>query len=447
MESRRALGQNILRYNFWFVPAVMTTALTVLAFVLVELDTNVARTLSRRLVPLEPAGIRRLLSMLGATMMTVATTAFSIVIVALQLASGQLGPRLLRNFIGDRGNQVAFGIFVGTFMYCLTVLRVLSADLPRAQLPHAAILGALLLAVAAVAILIFFIHHAASSIQKDRVIAQLSAEIHRSVTRLYPKTIGREPRVSTDERGATFQQFDPDHMSRDWPDATDIALDGGGYVQAIDERRLMRLAVSRDLCVHLRRRPGDYVPSGSVVARVRPAERVSATERRQLARVFVLGDERTVEQDVAFVFDQLVEIALRALSSSANDSFTAIRCIDRLGDGLARVARTTVPSPYRVDDSGTLRVITSPINFDVLLTQVFYPVAAMASDNTIVMRRLFGAAAMIAESCEHVATRQSVDAFVDYMSQTLETVPLPRSVREEFAGLAGSIQSEGWGQA
>lgn len=440
MNNRRAFGQNVFRYNFWFVPAVMTIGLAALAFGLLRVEASVAGTLADRVIPLEAAGVRRLLSMLGATMMTVATTAFSIVIVALQLASGQLGPRLLRNFIGDRGNQIAFGIFVGTFVYCLVVLRVLASDIPRQDLPHTAILGAIVLAGAAVGVLIFFIHHAASSIQKDRVIAQLSGEISRSVTRLYPKTIGHEPRVTTDERGATFQQLDPDRISSDWPDATDIRLDGGGYVQAIDEQRLMKLTVSRDLCVHIRRRPGDYVPYGSVVARVRPAERLGPSERRQLSRVFVLGAERTIEQDVAFVFDQLVEIALRALSSSANDSFTAIRCIDRLGDGLARVARTTVPSPYRVDAQGTLRVITSPINFDVMLTQVFYPVAAMASDNTIVMRRLFGAAEMIAHACEHTSTRQSVHAFVDYMTQTLETVPLPRSVREEFAGQAQRIQ-------
>jgi uncharacterized membrane protein len=364
--------------------------------------------------------------MAAAAMITVATTAFSITIVALQLASGQLGPRLLRNFIRDRGNQVVFGTFLGTFVYCVIVLSVLPDGSEPTHVPHLSIIVSIALTLAGVAVLIFYIHHAALSIQKDQVIARVSAELMGSLDKLYPKTIGREPEIQSD------RQMLPAGALESWDDAVEITLPGSGYIQAVDAEKLMRLATLGKLCVYLIRRPGDYVQKNDIVARVRPRSLMSKLAERELRDVFVLGNERTQQQDVAFVFDQLVEIALRALSPALNDAFTAIRCVDRLGDALSVVAQTTFPAPYRVDLKGELRVITHPLTFDVLVSQVFYPVAESAVGRTIVLRRLYAASARIAERCDSEAARESVRRFTDYLRELTASSDAPTSAREEL---------------
>jgi uncharacterized membrane protein len=386
-----------LRYSFWFLPAIISLAAALLSLFLGWIDDRLDSPVLEAFIPLDVEGMRDMLGMVASSMITVATTAFSIIIVALQLASGQLGPRLLRNFIRDRSNQIAFGVFLGTFVYCLLLMRFLGNGTPTDDLPIIGFVGAIVLTLAGVAVLVYFIHHAALSIQKDRVIARVSGELMESLDLLYPKTIGHEPPI-IEREGHASQRF-PAHALSAWDDAATIELNGSGYIQAVDSKKLTRITQREDLCVYLLKRPGDFVNRGAVVARVRPRNVVTPAVHRRLSEVFILGNERTQQQDVAFVFDQLVEIAIRALSPGINDSFTAMRCIDRLTDALAVVARTAFPSPYRFDSYGRLRVVTNPVNFHVLVTMVLYPIAESAAGHTEVIARLFRSVEEVARSC------------------------------------------------
>jgi uncharacterized membrane protein len=433
MRARLGKVRQTLRYSFWFLPSVLTLAAAGVSLALSWLDGRVDSQLAARLVPLDTASMRDLLGMVAGAMITVATTAFSIVIVALQLASGQLGPRLLRNFVRDRGNQLAFGVFLGTFLYCLLLLRRMGGpDGPGGGPPHIALLGALVLTAVGVGVLIFFIHHAALSVQKDRVIAGVSAELMRSLGKLYPKSIGAEPPVlDTDAEGGRRQRI-PMEALRRWDDAVEVRLEGSGYVQAVDARKLMDVAQRHDLRVYVTKRPGDFVGTGTVAARVRPNAALGPAVYRRLQDVFVLGNERTQQQDVGFVFDQLVEIAVRALSPGINDPFTAMRCIDRLADALGVVARTAFPSPYRFDADGKLRVVTHPLNFEVLVSLVLYPVAEAAAGRADVLLRLLSAGAEVADSCEDEREQSALGAFVDYVQDLAVEVPGAAARGEEF---------------
>ncbi|MFP4330558.1 MAG: DUF2254 domain-containing protein [Spirochaetaceae bacterium] len=427
MRARLGKIRSSLRHSFWFIPTLMTVGGALLSLLVGELGDYFDLPMFRRAVPLGAQGLRDLLGMVASSMITVATTAFSIIIVALQLASGQLGPRLLRKFIRDRGNQFVFGTFLGTFVYVLLLLRrVGDGPLPSGI----SVLIALLLTVVSVGVLIFFIHHSAVSIQKDRVIARVSEELMSSVGKLYPKTIGidRSEAIRNNEGreewGRNNSEGDlPDRSEGAWDDARELRLPASGYVQAVDSNKLMRLCSRHDLQVFMKKRPGDFVPQRVVVAMVRPVEHVTDSVLRQLSDVFVLGIERTVQQDVAFVFDQLLEIAIRALSPAVTDTFTAMRCIDRLTDALALVTRTSFPSPYRYDKSGVLRVITHPIDFDVLVSMVLYPLAEESAGHTNVISRLFRGVSEIGESAEDDREREALLRFNDYLLALARTAP------------------------
>jgi uncharacterized membrane protein len=420
MHARLGKVLALLRYSFWFVPALMSLAFATVSLLLTETTVSVSLPNVPWVDSLGQQGIRDLLVMIASSMITVATTAFSIIIVALQLASGQLGPRLLRNFIKDRGNQIVFGTFLGTFVYSALLLRRVGDNAGSGtQPPDLAIFLALLFGLSAVGVLIYFIHHAALSIQKDSVIARVSEELVNSLEKLYPKTIGNEPPFNA---SGTAQHL-PERLATPWEDSYDLTLAGGGYIQAVDAVKLMKLTVKHNLQVYLIKRPGEFVNHDAAVAQIRPHDAVTPRLARALGDVFILGSERTAQQDVAFVFEQLVEIAIRALSPGTTDSFTAIRCVDRLSDALSLVARTPVPSPYRFDSDGTLRVVTKPVSFDVLVNLVLFPVAEAAARHTNVVVRLFDSICEIGDACTQRHEQRSLLGFNDYLFEVARTAP------------------------
>jgi uncharacterized membrane protein len=144
-----------------------------------------------------------------------------------------------------------------------------------------------------------------------------------------------------------------------------------GYLQAIDNEELMKLACKHDLLLRLNYRPGKFVIQNSEWITVYPRERVTRKLLKKLDNTLILGRKRTEQQDVEFSIEQLVEIALRALSPSLNDLFTAIRCLDRLAAGLSRLAQRNFPSSYRYDNKGNLRVIAESVTFAELVDTAF----------------------------------------------------------------------------
>jgi uncharacterized membrane protein len=131
-----------------------------------------------------PEGAMTLLSTIAGSMITIAGVVFSITIVALTLALAQFGPRLLGNFLRDRGNQIVLGTFVATFLYCLLVLRTIHVD-PNGYTPYWGTLVGLLLAVCSLGVLIFFMHHIAISIQAPNLIAAVYEEVEEGMERLF----------------------------------------------------------------------------------------------------------------------------------------------------------------------------------------------------------------------------------------------------------------------
>ncbi|MCW5733776.1 MAG: DUF2254 domain-containing protein [Enhydrobacter sp.] len=401
-----------LRESFWFLPTLMAAGAIGLSFGLTSLDAAVEDETYRRLDWLYlfgAEGARAILSAIASSMITVAGLTFSITMLTLQLASSQFGPRLLRNFLRDRGNQVVLGTFIATFLYCLLVLRTVKGVEGSSFVPHISVAVGILMSIASLAVLIYFIHHTAHSIRVETILASLADETGAAIERLFPERLGQEPSdVPEPERSigpaaaATARLIRPERS---------------GYVQMIDGDALMNRAVERDIVVHLAVGPGAFVTPDDVLLTAAPGARIDAAAAHALRTALVIGAERTPTQDLSFSIRRIVEIAQRALSPSVNDPTTAIYCIDRLGEALARLAGRKMPTSHRLDPEGHLRVVAQPVSFGPLAQEAFAAVARYGMADVDVVRALL----------------HTLDRLTDR---------IPPSERGTLAGLAETIRRE-----
>jgi len=343
-----------LRSNYWFVPALMTVGAVGLSYVLLYFDRTLKMSSLSGLAWLYTggaSGARSVLSTVASSVITVAGTTFSITIAALSLASSQFGPRLLRGFLRDAGNQVVLGTFIGTFVYCLLILRMVRGGDNALFVPNLAVTGGVFLSLASVAVLIYFINHVSTSIQAAHVVSSVTEELIEAIDRLYPAGIGQGV--------SELEDVPPELLSSCY----NILATKSGYVQILNQDKLIALAQDKDGVLEIKRRPGTFVTRGCILAVLGAAEEPDEKFCKQVNSAFTLGPHRTMIQDAQFGLDQLVEVASRALSPGINDPFTAIMCLDRIGQALSDLAARPMPSARRYDDKGVLRVIAEPPTF------------------------------------------------------------------------------------
>jgi uncharacterized membrane protein len=354
-------------------------------------------------------GARALLSAVAGSMITVVSVTFSVMVVALTVSSQHFGPRLLRSFMRDRSAQLVLGTFTGTFAYCLMVLRTVQGDggdLYQRFIPHFAVAGAVVLALIAVGALIYYVHHIAVSMQVTEITQRIGHELEHAIERLYPDPIG-----SAAEQGRTSSLSVP-------PDAQHVRASATGYVQDVDEDALLRIARAGQATIWLEARPGDFVATGDVIAALHPAAGDRTDSVAAIRDAYVIGSERSLQKDTGFAVQQLVEIALRALSPGVNEPFTAIAAIDWLGGSLAALARRRMPSATRSDDSGRVRIVTAPRTFAALLREAFEPIARHAGRHPDVVGRLLDALVRLASVAQRAEDRQAI-ADVGRMAWTI----------------------------
>ncbi len=350
----------IFRSSYWFVPSVMSLAAIALGIVTVWLDSGPAADWLSGLgwyQSVKPDGAHEVLSTIAGSMITVAGVVFSITIVAISFAASQYGPRILTNFMSDRGNQVTLGTFVATFLYCLVVLRTIRGG-DEEFVPQLAVMVGMLFALASIGVLIYFIHHVAQSIHINTITADVGRQLIASIDKHFPAGIG-DPPDATDEQKQKFQRT-VEAAFGSGGDFRKIEGDGDGYLQALDGDRLFSVACEHDLLIRIERSPGHFLYRGRTIAFASPKSRVTEEVADEVRASWSLGSKRTPTQDLLFLVDELVEIAARALSTGVNDPYTAKTCMDWLTAAAAELARRRPPSPYRLDEQSNLRVI-SPV--------------------------------------------------------------------------------------
>jgi uncharacterized membrane protein len=376
-----------LRTSLWFVPAIEVIAALVL-FVLTTLLDRAAFHGDFQLPDWVISGTadtaREILTAIAAAVITVVGVVFSIILVTLTLASTQFGPRMLRNFIRDLGTQLTLGTFVATFVYSVLVL----VSVGNTFVPHIGVTLTLALTVADMAILIYFIHHTAISIQLPQVIASIAKDLAGAIA------IQGEHHESSRENGPSAVEL----LTRAEQNGDVLLAPTSGYLQFIKHQDLVRLAAEADAVICLEHRPGHFLVRGHRYATVWPPEAAEAI-RHKLGRSHVVGSHRTLTQDVSFGIDQLVEIAIRALSPAVNDPFTAMTCVDWLGDNLCKIVADWHPTRVHRDRLGYIRVISADPAYDRLVQRAFEKIRQSSMGMpSIMIRELEALARIMAET-------------------------------------------------
>ncbi|MGM0406063.1 MAG: DUF2254 domain-containing protein [Thermoplasmatota archaeon] len=429
MKTRLVNIWENVRNSFWFVPILMVFLAIGLSFVLVALDRMIEPENLRAFDFLYgggPEGARSILSTIAGSMITVAGVIFSITIVALALTSSQFGPRLLRNFMQDTSNQIVLGTFISTFIYCLLVLRSVNNVDGSVFVPGIAVTFAIILAVMNVGVLIYFIHHVSTSIQADQVVAAVYDELSEDIERLFPEELGCKLAQDEENRGGQEPTIDK------YTYTNDITASKNGYLRSIDNDSLLKITEEHDFLVHISFRPGEFIVKGSTLAVLRSRKAVEEDLTEKIASYFIVGSQRSPEQDVEFRIHQLVEIALRALSPSINDPFTAMACIDRLGATLCCLTNKAFPSAFRYSAEGTLRVISKPPTFKGILNTAFNQIRQYGSTSVAVTIRLLETLKIIAGQARTSEQRQAIRQQADIIVRTSQDTIKDKSDKNDI---------------
>ncbi len=421
---------NTLQSSYWFLPTVISVGAIALAFITLSIDRN---TPSQPEHPLSwlyqggAEGARAILATVAGSMVTVAATAFSITIVALQLASSNFGPRLLRNFMKDTGNQIVLGTFIATFIYCLLVLRTIYGEESNSFIPQLSVTVGVILAIASIGVLIYFIHHASTIIQVSHVMDKVSEDLTEAIKCFFPDSMGQSC-----PSGEDWQRIPDNFQAFAYP----VKATQRGYLQMIDHETLFKLTDQPNLVFKLQSHPGDFVIPGDELIWVYPCDRLNKKLTEQIQQVFTIGKERSEKQDIVFPMQELVEIALRALSPAVNDPFTAIRCIDHLSAGLVELCQREVPTACRYDSQRRLRIIAQPICFDTLVQVAFDQIRHYGCSDVEVSIRLIQAIARVIARTDNPAylhvLYQQAKTVLDTSHQSLEREQDYQKVQAQF---------------
>ncbi|XZE51728.1 DUF2254 domain-containing protein [Planctomycetaceae bacterium SH139] len=359
--------------SYWFIPSLMVIAAIILSQLAIWIDHRYGNAWLKEmwLIALnQPDGARAILATVAGSMITVAGVTFSLTTLAVSHASSQFGPRLLDNFMHDRGNQITLGTFVATFIYCLLVLRVVRGEDVVAMdglavsvfVPQLSLFLALVLTMGSVVVLIYFIHHVPNSIHITSLLQRLATDMRNYLDKLFPEELGTGATAPELALQVTFQA---EHS---------IYSISHGYIQGIDEVELIEFAQERGVMIQLLRRPGDFVRQGECIAEISNCDEWKEKDASRVHRSVTIGFGRTPTQDAFYVLNEFIEVAVRALSPGVNDPFTAMQCIDWLSAGIVQLSKKELPNRYRADSEGEVRIITAEITYkqfvDAMLWQL-----------------------------------------------------------------------------
>ncbi|QIK40175.1 DUF2254 domain-containing protein [Pontivivens nitratireducens] len=307
-----------VRASYWFIPGLLVLAAVALAELMQHLDRGaLAQMLPVSLRDTQAEGARAMLSVIAQSVIGVAGVMFSMTVVAVSFASSNFGPRLIGNFMRDRANQVSLGIMIATFVYTMLILRAVQdpsaegADLTvDLFVPHLAVLVAIGLALISVVTMIFFVHHIPEAINLANITSGLG---ERLVAALH----------ASGEPFEDVYEIMPEGLPVQY-----LTAGGSGYMRTLNAVRLSRLSLDQGWWIEVLEVPGAFLDDDRNVLRIHGGPALNDDLIRELRGCFALGRERSEDQNMMFMIDQLCEVIARALSPGINDPFTAMNCMN-----------------------------------------------------------------------------------------------------------------------
>lgn len=442
MNAHLRYLKHLILDSFWFIPAIMLLASLLLAVLSAVVDRTMQAEWNETLpwvFWVDAEGARTILQVIAGSMIGATSLVFSMTLVALTLASSQLGPRLLAIFRADRMTQVALGVFVATLAYALLMLRLVrqesQSDLDL--VPLASVTVAQLLTLCSLAVLIYFIHHLAELLEADTIVSHVGKALDHSVDSLFPKTDAPDAGTEHEEeaRGASSDASGDEDARLSERFCMVVPAQRSGYVQTIARHHLVSLAEQADGRIELEVMAGDFLIAGQRLARFWPLDRADDELKESIRTSITIGPKRTQAEDLEYAVHALVEIALRALSPSLNDPFTAIACLNRISTGLSlAIGRRDPPLRFRGED-GTVRLVMPARGFIELLEDGFNDIRLAAVQHPAVLRALTERLASLAGLAADPERRAAIGRQGEAMRRALEgnlAEPFDRARVEEM---------------
>lgn len=403
---------NEMKASFWFTPVLMLLISILLAICFVYLDSILQLSKEPNnyfFIVNNTASARAILSTISGAMIGVAGTVFSVTLVALTLASSQFGPRLIKNFMYVRINQLVLGAYVATFLYCLLVLSTIKESTDYLFIPSISIIVAILATVVNILLLIIFIHSIAVSIQADHVIADISNFIANQAKRLFPKRLNEE---------VEGINIDVISIRSAYPISIQLKAPKSGYLQYVDLEALVKLLIKKNAYLELYYRAGGFLVKGLIVGKLYLKEEEENLDEKHFLGKLVIGETKSSQQDLEYSIHQLVEIAARALSPGVNDPYTAMSCIDNLCSTICYLVESKFPSKYHFDEEGKLRLLADVIDFEGVLAAAFNQIRQFSKGSIAVMIRLMEALAIVNEFAKSNKQKKAIQKQAEMLLNT-----------------------------
>jgi len=395
--------------TLWFVPMVLVALAVLLSSVLIQVDVTLIGNLhTKTILPWLFSGTadaaRSILSTIAGSLITVISIAFSLIIVALQQASAQFSPRVLRSFTADRGNQIVLGTYIATFVYSLLVLRaVRSANQAYNQvdfIPSLSVTIAIVLAIVCLGLLIYFIHHTSQSLQVSVILDRVRTDLNSQIDTLFPEcdadwTIDQPPVplliAAIAGVGATRHVYS----------------ERTGFIRTIDEEAIRAAPLDGVQWLWIQRQVGEFVTTGGIIAACRADAAPDAHLSRAIRDAFVIDDRRSMNQDPLFGTRQLADIALKALSPGINDPTTAEYALYHLGDSLGHLADRMIPPAGQIVEDGATWLFFSRPTWEGFVEDTFDQIRRAATGQVHVLQTLLD---ILADVAVHVPPGSREDA-------------------------------------
>jgi uncharacterized membrane protein len=402
----RIAGRNTwdrMSVNFLFIPGVMALGAVLLAWSMYWLDGQIPNEVlntSRFVISGSVGELRGYLFAMATAVLTTAGVVFTLLTLPLSTVAAQYGSRLLRIFLGDRTTQFVLGMFVATFAYCIFSAMGIPPVEIQPEGPQITATIGLYLLIAAFASLILLIQHISMMLQAPNIAAAAGVELLEVVRETnQPETRGGEYQRQT-------AKSPPDSLIA--AEARLVRANKPGYIQYVDPEYILPLAEIKDIMIHVTPKPGAFVRNGMVIALVWPSDRVDNDLENEIRNTFHLGNQRTPTQDVEYAVNQLTEMAVRAMSPAINDPFTAMTCLDYIGEGLALFARQGAIHPNIYDKRGQIRLVFDPVTFDELLNAAFDMLRHASADNAPVLLHMLETINVISQETKTTDDRQKL---------------------------------------
>ncbi len=374
-DTRLAHLLEDLRTGLWFVPGLFVVGAALLAAITVEIDHRQDTVPNWLAFGGGPTSAQQILATVATSMMTFTGLVFTISVVVLQLASSQFSPRVLRTFLRDRGSQVPLGIFTATFVYALIVLvQVRVGTIGPVFVPSLSVTVALMMVLTSLVAFVYFVNHVAQSIRVAHIIQSVAEETRTVIHAVHldgPHVPGPYEQPVDLELGECRQVIALDHR--------------GGVLAGLDIAGLIDVARRHRCVLWLVRDMGDFVAEGGPLFEVYGPAEVPA---REILRQVDIARERSMRQDPAYGFRQLVDIGEKALSPALNDPTTAVQALDRLLDLLGAIARRGTPTGVYEDDDGEIRLVRPVMSWSGYVALAFEEIREYGGSSIQVQRRL-----------------------------------------------------------